>query len=139
MLTDEEATRVIGSPLVSAQGEELGEVDSVLTHAADHRAAWALSTVAGRSVAVPLDGARTEEGRLVVRYDSERISSAPGVEGDALDEQSARKLYEHYGIDDSTLREDSGLATEEGAGGVSRRTGDPRGATGADDATQGHP
>ena len=62
MLTDEEATRVGGATLVSADGREVGEVDSVLTHAADNRAAWALVETDGKRVLVSLDEARSGEG-----------------------------------------------------------------------------
>jgi PRC-barrel domain len=138
MLTDEEATRLVGATLVSADGRELGEIETVLTHAADNRAAWAAATVQDRRVVVPLDGARTEDDRLLVRYQAEQITSAPGHEGDQMNADSAEALYDHYGIDDSVLRDDSGFATEQGREehGTSR---DPRGGGGADDASQGHP
>jgi len=139
LLTDEEATRLTGSTLVSAEDEDLGTIETVLTHAADNRAAWAVTSVGDRAVAVPLDGARLEGGRLLVRYEAQRITSAPEVEGDALDAEAAQRLYAHYGIDDSTLRDNSGFATEEGTGGTDSRSGDPRGGAGADDRTQGHP
>ena len=46
----------------------------------------------------------------------------------------------HYGIDDSTLRDDSGFPTEEGARGEAAPTSrDPRAGAGAGDAAQGHP
>ena len=39
MLTDEEAARLAGATLVSSDGQELGDVEEVLTHSADNRAA----------------------------------------------------------------------------------------------------
>ena len=138
MLTDEEAARLQGAQLVTRDGDEVGPVENVLTHAADNRAAWAaVNTGDGVSV-VPLDGASFDGNRLTVRYGADQISSAPGHTGDQLDAEAAERLYEHYGIDDSTLRDDSGFATEQGV----RQSGaarDARGGGGADDAAQEHP
>jgi hypothetical protein len=138
MLSDEEATRVVGAAVVSADGEEVGEVVSVLTHAADNRAAWALVDADGRRVLVPLDQAQTSDDRLEVRYSAEQITSAPEAGEDTLDADAADEWFEHYGIDDSVLRDDSGFAadTAKPDQGTSR---DPRGGGGADDAAQAHP
>jgi PRC-barrel domain len=137
LLTDEEATRLEGATLVSADGQELGEVESLLTHSADNRAAWALVTVSGRRTLVPLDTAEDDGGTLRVRYEAELITSAPEHGDDELTAESAQSLYDHYGIDDSTLRDDSGYPTEEGQS-EPGAGGDPR-SGGADDAAQGHP
>ena len=138
MLTDEEATRVVGATLVSADGREVGEVDSVLTHAADNRAAWALVETDGKRVLVPLDEARSGEGRLEVRYAAELIESAPEASGETVDSEQATRFLDHYEIDESVLRDNHGFATDEGAReqGSSR---DPGGGSGADDASQAHP
>jgi PRC-barrel domain len=114
MLTEEEAARFEGATLVSADGQEIGEVENLLTHAADNRAAWAVVTVGDRRVVVPLDGAEDHGGKLKVRYEAEQIESASGLEGEQLQPDEADRLYHHYGIDDSTLRDDSGFATEQG-------------------------
>jgi hypothetical protein len=137
VLTDEEATRLTGATLVTGEGDELGTVETVLTHAADNRAAWAAVTVEERLKLVPLDDARAEGERLVVNYDAEQITSAPDHDGEALDADGAERLYAHYGIDDSVLRDDSGFPTEQGTR-QPGSSGDARGG-GADDATQGHP
>ena len=137
MLSDEEATRIVGAMLVSADGQELGEVSDVRTHAADDRAAWAAVTIDDEQRLVPLDEARFEDGRLVVRYGRDQIASAPGSNEDRLDEDAAERLYEHYGIDESVLRDNSGAGTEVGDG-PNTGVGDPR-EGGADDASQGHP
>ena len=138
VLSDEEATRLTGATLVAGDGEEIGTVETVLTHAADNRAAWAAVRVDDALVAVPLDGASSDADRLTVRYGGRQIATAPPLEGDRLDEDAAERLYEHYGIDDSTLRDDSGYATEQGTR-QPGRSRDPRGGGGADDASQGHP
>lgn len=137
MLTDEEAERVVGATLVSGDGRELGAVETVFTHAADNRAAWAVVGVSDRRVPVPLDDARLDGERLVVTQPADRIEAAPEARGDQLAPGEAEALYAHYGIDDATLRDDSGFATGEGV----RQPGgaDPRTAHGADDAAQGHP
>ena len=77
MLTDEEATRVVGATLMSSDGQEVGEVESVLTHAADNRAAWGLVEVDERRVLVPLDQAGQRE------QDSSRDPRGGGGANDA--------------------------------------------------------
>lgn len=114
MLTDEEATRIQGATLITADGEEVGEVDGVLTHAADNRAAWAAVPVDGRRVLVPLDEASADGDTLTVRYTRQEIAGAPEHADETITAAEAEAFYEHYGIDDSTLRDDSGFATEEG-------------------------
>ncbi len=140
MLSDEEAERVVGTTLVAADGEEVGSVETAVAHAADNRAAWAAVKVSERQVLVPLDQARLDGDRLHVRYESEEIEGAPPFDGETLDADAAELLYEHYGIDDSVLRDHSGFATEE----TKREQGssrDPRAGGGgaAADSTQGHP
>lgn len=137
MLTDEEAARFEGATLVSADGQELGEVETLLTHSADNRAAWAVLTVGDRRTVVPLDSAQDDGGKLRVRYEAELIGSAPEHQGDELNADGTQSLYDHYGIDDSTLRDDSGYPTEEGQSEPGSGT-DPR-SGGADDSRQGHP
>ena len=96
MLTDEEAARLAGATLVSADGQELGDVEEVLTHAADNRAAWVASRIDGRLVVVPLDGASAEEDRLTVRYVADQVRAAPELAGDRLDARATDALFEHY-------------------------------------------
>ncbi len=138
MLTDEEATRVVGATLVSSDEQELGEVETVMAHASDNRAAWAAVDVESRQVLVPLDEASFDGDRLLVRYEAKDITSAPEFEGETLDAATVVTFYEHYGIDDSVLRDSHGAATESGGPdqGSSR---DPRGGSGANDKAQGHP
>jgi hypothetical protein len=139
MLSDEEAARLSGARLISGDGEELGAVAEVLTHAADNRAAWAGVEAEDGLAVVPLDGAALDGERLTVRYAAELIRSAPAFDGPQLDAAAAEALYAHYGITDAVLRDDSGFATEQGVrGNASPAARDPR-AGGADDAAQGHP
>lgn len=138
MLTEEEAARLMGATLTAADGAEVGTVDEVLTHAADNRAAWAAAVVDERHVLVPLDGARAGEGELHVRYTAEQIASAPEVDDVELTDEAAQRLYDHYGIDDSTLRDDSGFPTEVGHRAERDMSRDPR-EGGPDDGQVGHP
>ncbi len=138
MLTDEEATRVVGATLVSSDERELGEVETVVAHASDNRAAWAAVDVQSRQVLVPLDEASFDGDRLLVRYEASDITSAPEFDGETLDADTAEVFYEHYGIDDSVLRDHHGAATEPG-GSAQGSSRDPRGGTGANDGQQGHP
>ncbi len=138
MLTDEEAIRVVGATLVSSDERELGEVETVVAHAGDNRAAWAAVDVESRQVLVPLDEASFDGDRLLVRYEASDITSAPEFDGDTLNAGAAEAFYEHYGIDDSVLRDHHGTATESG-GSEQGSSRDPRGGAGANDGQQGHP
>lgn len=114
MLSGAEATRLVGAVLRSGDGQNLGRVEDLITHAADDRAAWAVTTVGDRRVLVPLDEASSADGVLNVHHKAESIVSAPEHDGEELDAPAAHRFYRHYGINDSVLRENSGLATEQG-------------------------
>jgi hypothetical protein len=133
----EDAAQHTGKTLVAADGTELGTIDDVYLTTGDDGAVWASVALHDRTAIVPLDGADLGE-TVKVRYTAEQVQGAPEASGDALDQDQASDLYEHYGIADSTLRDDDGFtATDVGerADGVK---GDPR-SGGGDDGSVGHP
>lgn len=133
----EDAAQHTGKTLVATDGTELGTIDDVYLTTGDDGAVWASVALADRTAIVPLDGAELGE-TIKVRYTAEQVQGAPEASGEALDESQTPELYAHYGIADSTLRDDDGF-TATGAGeradGVQ---GDPR-SGGADDGSVGHP
>ena len=58
-------TRIV---LYAAAGGYARDIEEVLTHSADNRAAWVAARIDERLVVVPLDGASAEGDRLTVRY-----------------------------------------------------------------------
>jgi hypothetical protein len=75
-----------------------------------------------------------------VAFDAETIAGAPEPSGDVIAEPEFERVYEHFGISDARMREDTGLG---GTGRVDRShppmSRDPRGEGAADDAAQRHP
>ncbi len=139
MFSEEQAAELRGLTLLDASEQEVGEIDEVYLIPADDQAAFASVAVGERRVLVPLDEADLGEGVVTARYDHEMIVEAPEPSGEAVDPKLEEAVYAHYGISDATIRDDSGFSS---AAPTARRQGssdDPRGETGADDASQGHP
>lgn len=135
-MLDEDAIAALQGATIIAAGQELGEVQEVFTHSWDDRPALVAVTTEGGSVLVPLPDADVDvsETRVQVPYDEATITGAPAPSGDALTQEDFEAVYDHYGISDADMREDSGAFREESMGG-----GDPRAQDAADDSAQGHP
>ena len=141
MITGDVIEQLPGKPVVDSQGTEVGPVDDVFTFTgATDAAAWAAVSVEGGTRPVPLHDATYEGEQVRVPYERSVIASAPNDQDENGALRTSAELLDHYGISDADIRDDTGNpATAEGHvsdGGMSR---DPRGGTGADDATQGHP
>lgn len=112
MLDPDQLSELEGSPVAATDGEEIGSVAEAFLNAADDRPAWlAVDTGEGRVLA-PLDGARLDGETVVVDHPANLILSAPSIpEGGTLAPQQETALYEHYGLHDSALREDTGRSS----------------------------
>lgn len=137
MLTPDQAAELPGTPAFDAHGRELGTVEDVFLNTGDDVPAWAVVALAGRRVAIPLDGAGAGEEGLTVRYDRDLVAGAPEAHGEALDSDQQEALYAHYGISDADLRDDTGYSVERPDAPTQGSATLPTG--GADDAAQGHP
>ncbi len=134
MLDEEKLNQLRGAKLV-AGSEEVGEIEEVYAHSSDDLPA----IVAVNGVLVPLPPADMEigEGRVSVPFSADTIQGAPQASGDVLAADQFEQVYAHFGIDDSDMREDTGLGrTGRADQGMSR---DPRSSDAADDAQQAHP
>lgn len=134
MLDEEQIAQLRGIKLVAASDEEVGPIEEVYTHSWDDRPALVAVTLEDGSVLVPVSAYDVEDDRLVVDYEASVITNAPSPGTDTLTEEDFEAVYEHYGISDATMREDSG-AYRVGE----QPSGDPRTEDAADDAKQGHP
>jgi len=139
MLDEEHAAELRGQTLLDASEQEIGSIEEVFLLPADDRPAFAAVRMGDRRVVVPLDEADMSEGRVIVRYDRDAIEGAPDAEGETIDPELETVIYDHYGISDATMRDDTGFAATESGLGNPDTSRDPRGGGGADDATQGHP
>ncbi len=143
MITGDVIEQLPGKPVVDHEGQEVGPVDDVFTFTgATDAAAWAAVSVGGGRRPVPLIDASFDGDRITVPYSRDVISSAPVDEDEGGTLRTSAELLDHYGIADSTIRDDTGNPAD--AAGHARdqwetASRDPRGGTGANDAAQGHP
>jgi hypothetical protein len=139
MLDEDKIARLRGAKLI-ASSSEVGEIEEVYAHSSDNLPALVAVDAGGRRVLVPLPTPEADigEGRVSVPFDASTVAGAPeaGSE-DAITDERFASVYEHYGISDATMREDTGLGgTGRADQGMSR---DPRSEHAADDAAQRHP
>jgi hypothetical protein len=138
MLEEDKLQQLYGAKLL-AGSQEVGEIEEVFSHSSDNVPAVVAVSAGGRRVLVPLPQpeAQIGEGQVTVPFDPGTIDGAPEAVGDTVADELLTAVYDHYGIADSTMREDS---TPGGTGradqGMSR---DPRSSDAADDAQQRHP
>ena len=86
----------------SSDGEELGRVDAVYYDLASGTPEWlgvCSEPLAARTL-LPVEGATLSGDALHVPYPGERVRRAPPVETEEIDDEFARRLAAHYGLDD---------------------------------------
>ncbi len=138
MLDEEKLNQLQGAKLL-AGSQEVGAIEEVFSHSSDNVPAVVAVSTAGRRVLVPLPQpeAQIGEGQVTVPFDVATIGGAPEASGDTVGGELLTAVYDHYGIADSAMREDS---TPGGTGradqGMSR---DPRSSDAAQDSKQAHP
>ncbi len=138
MLDEDQLRKLQGARLLSGT-DQVGEIEEVFSHSSDNVPAVVAVRAEGRRVLVPLPQPEAEigEGQVTVPFDAGTIGGAPEASGDAVAGELLTAVYDHYGIADSAMREDS---TPGGTGradqGMSR---DPRSPGAADDSKQAHP
>ena len=139
MFSEDQAAELRGLTLLDAAEQEVGEIDEVYLIPADDQAAFASVKIDDRRVLVPLDEADLGDGLVTARYAAEVSRAAPEPRGEAVDPTLEEAVYEHYGISDSTIRDDTGFSTAAPTAREQGTSRDPSGGGGADDASQGHP
>jgi hypothetical protein len=134
MLDEEKLSQLRGATLVAGT-QEVGRIEEVYAHSSDNLPA--VVAVGGRLVPLPPADMEVGEGRVSVPFGADAVQGAPQASGDTLAADQFEQVYAHFGIDDSDMREDTGLGrTGRADQGMSR---DPRSPDAADDSEQGHP
>jgi uncharacterized protein (TIGR02271 family) len=108
-----------GEDLFDRDGDKLGTVDEIYLDAQTGEPEWALVNTGmfgTKSTFVPLRDASQDGDSLRVPYEKAQVKDAPSIDPDGeLSQQQEAELYNHYGLDYSESRSDSGLP-EGGAG-----------------------
>ncbi len=139
MLDEGQVAELRGKTLLDVSEQEIGPVEEVFLVPGDDQPAFAAVSFEGRRVIVPLDEADISDGQITVRYDREAIEGAPETDAEALDPELERAVYDHYGIADADIRDDSGFSARVESRDQPGSSPDPRGDQKADDSAQTHP
>ncbi|MDP9386096.1 MAG: PRC-barrel domain-containing protein [Actinomycetota bacterium] len=139
MLDEDQVAELRGQTLLDVSEQEVGTVEEVFLVPGDDQPAFAAVSFEGRRVIVPLDEADISDGQITVRYDREAIEGAPETDAEALDPELERAVYDHYGIADADIRDDSGFSARAESRDQPDSSRDPRGDQKADDSAQTHP
>lgn len=103
------ATKLIGDPVVNADGEKLGKIEDLVIDPESGRVDYAVLSFGGflgvgdKLFAVPIEAMRLspEERRFILDVDKERLKHAPGFDKNSWPEPSDRafgtKVYNYYG------------------------------------------
>ncbi|MDA3625945.1 PRC-barrel domain-containing protein [Saccharopolyspora oryzae] len=102
----ERAQDLIGTPVFDRNGSRVGRVGNVYVDDATQQPEWVtvrIGLLGVKETFVPLTGASTEENRLDLGVDKDRVKNAPPVEAEHghLSPEEGRDLYHYYGVDQS--------------------------------------
>jgi len=116
-----------GRTAVGADGSKLGKIEEIYLDSETERPEWALihtGMFGGKSSFMPLQDARSDGEQVTAPYSKDQVKDAPQIDPDGeLSQDEERNLYQHYGIDYSESRSDSGLP--EGGAGTARGDDQP--------------
>jgi len=115
MITQNQVRDLIGSEVVDSTEQKVGKVGQIFLDDQTGTPEWATVNTGlfGSSESfVPLAEADVRGDKLRVPYTKDQVKDAPNVnadDGGHLDQSEERNLYQHYGLDYSEQRSDSGL------------------------------
>ena len=102
-----------GQDLYDRDGDKIGKIEEIYLDAETNEPEWALVNTGlfgSKSTFVPLKEASQDGGTLRVPYEKTQVKDAPNMDADGqLSQQDEAALYQHYGLDYSESRSDSGL------------------------------
>jgi Protein of unknown function (DUF2795)/PRC-barrel domain len=108
-----EAKALQGQPVLSAEGEKIGEVEAVLYDKATGKPEW-LSVqrgLLGRDRRIlPFRNAERGGDGIRTPYSAAQVEAAPAFEGTEISQTFERRLASHYGVQYSEARSPTGLA-----------------------------
>ena len=105
------ATKLIGDPVVSPKGEDLGKIEDLVIDPTNGRVDYAVLSFGGflgmgdKLFAVPLEAMKlsSKEKGFVLDVDKERLKQAPGFDKKhwpaASDRAFGTKVYNYYGYE----------------------------------------
>ncbi|KAA5836872.1 PRC-barrel domain-containing protein [Saccharopolyspora hirsuta] len=108
----ERAQDLIGTPVFDRNGNRVGRVGNVYVDDVTQQPEWVtvrIGLLGVRETFVPLTGATTEENRLDLDVDKDRVKNAPRVEAEHghLTPEEGRDLYHYYGVDQGSAEQPS--------------------------------
>ncbi|NYH79192.1 hypothetical protein FHR84_002526 [Actinopolyspora biskrensis] len=100
------AQDLLGIQVRDQDGERIGRVGDVYVDDTSHRADWVTvrsGPLGMRENFAPLHGAVLSRGHLLLVFSKRQVRTAPNVdvEHGHLSNRDGRRLYEHYGVDDT--------------------------------------
>jgi len=147
MITQNQVRELIGSQLVDSSDAKVGKVGQIYLDDQTGQPEWATVNTGlfGSSESfVPLAKADVRGDKICVPYTKDQIKDAPNVssgDGGHLDQSEERNLYQHYGLNYTENRSDSGLpdsgtgrTTDRGTTDTSRGAGHDTSGPNTDDA-----
>src|SRR3712207_6028984 len=108
----QELTQMRGAPVVSQDGEKVGEVEEIFVDNETGKPEWVglgAGMLGTKRVLVPLENADVQENAISVPYSPDQIKDAPDFDDDEVSQEAEQKLYSHYGLSYGESRSDSGL------------------------------
>jgi uncharacterized protein (TIGR02271 family) len=122
-LQRDEVLQLRGQQLFDRDGDKVGAIEEIYLDDQTNEPEWALVNTGlfgTKSTFVPLKDATRDGESLSVPFEKAHIKDAPKVDPDGrLTQDEERELYDHYGLDYSDSRSDSGLPEgDAGTGGA---------------------
>ena len=118
-----------GRTMVDADGDKLGDIESIYVDDQTGQPAWALVNTGlfgTRSTFVPIAQASATGDQVQVPYEKQRIKDAPNIDPDGhLSEQEEQELWRHYGLDYGAGDDADRAADDEDRDRVGRDTSGP--------------
>jgi len=113
MLSQNDLADLPGKAVAGTGGDEIGTIEDVFAYSSTDTPAWAAISIDGALRPLPLVDAELSGEGLTVPYDRDQVAAAPEADPDAL--TTSRELYDHYGLTDAELRDDTGNPAGESA------------------------
>ncbi len=105
----QELTQMRGAPVVSQDGEQIGEVEEIYVDNDTGKPEWVGVSAGRKTVLVPLEGADVQENAVSVPYDVDQVKNSPKVKGEEISQEQEQEIYAHYGLSYGESRSESGL------------------------------
>lgn len=120
-----------GRTAVDPEGQKIGKIDEIYLDQETRKPEWALVS-SGRfgtkSNFAPLAGATPAGEDVQLAFPKDAVKDAPGIEPEGeLSQQEEKTLYNHYGLQYSESRSDTGLPEGGAAGAGGKRKKGARG------------